>query len=354
MEKVKVGIIGCGYMAQMAHIPCIKANANAELTALCDWRRPEVAKKLSSMWDVPDAVDSVDKLLNMDIDAVFVLTPLKWHLANISDALEAGKFVFAEKPAAMSVESVNKLAAMGGKGVTVGYMKPHENNVVKLLEMQKKADWGRMLFIRTHSFIGGHWNGAVDALAKAVVSPVTTSKETFSPDPAPAWLKGERNAQFYSFENPFYALLDTGCHSVNFLRHLAGKDGKITNVRNLNGVRLIDFDFDGIPGVMEFCLNFNMRRFDEVTELYFERATVKITTPPPLDRQSAAIVEIYSEKDGTHQRLILDDNHSWAFALQTDDFIRKVQSGDTASDLAEAAKDVEIIENIYKFETGVK
>ena len=110
MEKVRIGVIGCGYMAQTAHIPCLAMNPAAELAAVCS-RRVEVAEAVARRWGVPFACGSEEELLSRELDAVFVLTPVQWHLANVGEALKAGKAVFTEKPAAMSVESARKLAA---------------------------------------------------------------------------------------------------------------------------------------------------------------------------------------------------------------------------------------------------
>ena len=115
-----------------------------------------------------------------------------------------------------------------------------------------------------------------------------------------------------------------------------------------NGVTVVHFDFAGTPGEMEFCVNFQMDRWDEVTELYFERASVRILTPPPLNRQVSAVVEIYSENGALHQNLVLEDNRQWAFQLETDTFIKKVKEGGLSSDLEDAATDVEVIEKIYQ------
>jgi hypothetical protein len=121
----------------------------------------------------------------------------------------------------------------------------------------------------------------------------------------------------------------------------------------MSGVKLVDFDFEGTPGVMEFCLNFNMHKWDEITELYFEKASVRILTPPPLDMQASAVAEIYNENGNQHRTLKLENNHQWAFRLQTENFIQKVLASDNSSDLEDAEKDLEIIEKIYKMEKGI-
>lgn len=355
MSNIKAGIIGCGYMAQMAHLPCLKSIGNAEIVVLCDFRE-DVAEALCRRWDIPHRTDSVDELLALDIDAVFVLTPVQWHLSNIKAALGAGKRVFTEKPVAMSAASAKELkvlAAASGNGVTVGYMKRHDANIAAFKSLQSWESWGKMLFIRSHSFIGRHWNAAINDLLSPVSSGHVPAFDASALDPAPAWLEGRRDQEFYSFGNPYYALLDTGCHSVNLLRYLAGREAEVLSVRNTSGVRLVDLDFEGVPGTMEFCVNFNMNRWDEATEIYYEKASVRISTPPPLDMQSSAVVEIYSEDGALHHNSKLDDNRQWAFRLQAEKFIEKVLAGDASSDLEDAGKDIGIIEKIYKAEKGI-
>ena len=95
MSKVKVGIIGCGYMAQYAHIPCLAMIEDAEITAICDPRK-KITDTLSKKYNIPNVTDSDEELVKMDIDAVVVLTTVAWHKHHIVMALEAGKHVLTE------------------------------------------------------------------------------------------------------------------------------------------------------------------------------------------------------------------------------------------------------------------
>ena len=113
------------------------------------------------------------------------------------------------------------------------------------------------------------------------------------------------------------------------------------------GAKFAELDFGGVTGTFEFCVNFNMRRWDEVTELCFERASIRILTPPPLEMQSSSTVEIYDEAGALSRRFTLENNRQWSFRLQTDAFVEKVRTGDnSAADLADAEKDIAVIEAI--------
>lgn len=354
MSKVlRLGVLGCGYMSQMVHVPCLRSLGDVEVVGLCDVRE-DVASALCSRWGIGSHTDSLEGLLGMGVDAVYVLTPVQCHLAQIKAVLGAGKAVFTEKPAAMSVASVQDIRGACGSGgrVMVGYMKRHESNLLALQKLRRERDWGRLQFIRMHSFIGRHWNAAINDLVPVISSSREAGFDLSQLDPGPAWLKSPRDPVFYSFDHPYYGLLDTGCHSINLLRFLAEGEAEVLSVRNNAGVRLVDLDFGGTPGVLEFSVNFRMNRWDEVAELYFEKASVRILLPPPLSMQEAAVVEIYSENGDLRENLHLGNNHQWAFRLQAKAFVDRVLCGEQFSDLDDAEKDLELIERIYQKEQG--
>jgi predicted dehydrogenase len=356
MDKVKLGIIGGGNMAQWAHLPCFGVLRDAELAALYDPRK-ETGKKVCAKWNIPKYTDSLDELLDMDIGAVCVLTPVQCHKSQIIAALEAGKHVFTEKPLAMSVKSAEEIKAVvekSGKLVMVGYMKQHEANIGSALEFAGKNDFGKILFVRTHSFIGSYWHACVDKLTETLTSDEPLPQVDASAlDYGPESINAERDSVFYSFDNPFYGLLDTGCHSINLLRFLTKKDYELVSVYSKSGARIMNFDFGDFMGTSEFCINFNMHKWDEVTELYYEKGTIKIKTPQPTFMQAGAEVEVYSEDGIAHKNMILENNHEWAFLRQAQKFVENVsQNNVTMKYVDESIKDIEMIEKIYSKEQG--
>ena len=95
MREVKVGVVGCGYMSQLAHIPSLLAAEGSKVAALCDFRE-DLARELCRRHDIPRAVNNVETLLELDLDAVFVLTPVQCHYGLIQAAARSGKRVFTE------------------------------------------------------------------------------------------------------------------------------------------------------------------------------------------------------------------------------------------------------------------
>lgn len=108
MVSLKVGVIGCGSIAQHRHIPEYLLNKQVELVAVCDIneeRAAEIAEKYQAQ-----AFTDYKELLKMDeLDAVSVCTPNYLHAPISIDALNAGKHVLCEKPMATSKEEAEQM-----------------------------------------------------------------------------------------------------------------------------------------------------------------------------------------------------------------------------------------------------
>lgn len=100
MEKIKVGVIGCGCIANAAHIPSYLKLDYVEIKYFCDII-PERAEKAVKDYGCGIAVADYHEVLNdPEIFAVSVCTPNLMHKTISIDALKAGKHVLCEKPAA--------------------------------------------------------------------------------------------------------------------------------------------------------------------------------------------------------------------------------------------------------------
>ena len=140
-DNVKIGIIGCGGIANGKHMPALKRLPNVEMTAFCDiiTERAETAAK---QYGAPDAMVYSDykKLLeDKTIDVVHVLTPNRAHSFITVDALDAGKHVMCEKPMAINSAEAKKMvdaAVRNNKKLTVGYQGRQRNDS---LYMKKEA-----------------------------------------------------------------------------------------------------------------------------------------------------------------------------------------------------------------------
>ena len=126
MSKLKIGIIGCGGIANDKHLPSMAKQPDVELVAFCDLI-VERAEKAAAEYGVSGAkvyTDYRQLLDDKSIDAVHVLTPNVSHCEISCAAMEAGKHVMCEKPMAANLADAQKMmdtARRTGKLFTIGY-----------------------------------------------------------------------------------------------------------------------------------------------------------------------------------------------------------------------------------------
>jgi predicted dehydrogenase len=109
MEKVRVAIIGAGWIAQVAHIPVWKKLDNVELVAVCDTVKTR-AKALAEKYKIPQYFTRDEDVFKQEnIEAVDICVPTNMHEQLAIDALSAGKHVLVEKPMSRTVEEAEKM-----------------------------------------------------------------------------------------------------------------------------------------------------------------------------------------------------------------------------------------------------
>lgn len=114
-ERLKVGIVGGGAIAQVAHLPVLKKMRTVEVQAICDTDLPK-ARALADRFGVKDAFDDIEELLKYEVlDAVVICSPTHLHESHIQAALSSNLHVLVEKPLAMSAVGVQRIMRMAEK-----------------------------------------------------------------------------------------------------------------------------------------------------------------------------------------------------------------------------------------------
>ena len=130
MTRLKIGIVGCGAIAQIQYLPLLQEMSDDfAIAGLCDLSR-SVMDRLGAEYGVPPERRFTDyrELVASDLDAVVVCNTGS-HAGPTIAAAEAGKHVLVEKPMAPTVaeaESMVAAAERSGVALMVGYMKRHD------------------------------------------------------------------------------------------------------------------------------------------------------------------------------------------------------------------------------------
>ena len=137
MSILKVGVIGCGAIAQMMHLPFLKKLEDYySIDSVCDVS-PGLAEEMAGKYGAAFWSTDYRELLKRDIDAVFILSGGS-HGEIIIESAKAGKHVFVEKPICFTPEEgqeILKVLEETGVKLLVAYMKRYDPAYQKAREM---------------------------------------------------------------------------------------------------------------------------------------------------------------------------------------------------------------------------
>lgn len=120
MDKMRVGIVGCGDICQKAYLPIMKKYEEIEIVALSDMNM-EVAKNLAEKEGIPKAMTVDEIMKDESIDTILNLTTPASHTEINLMALSNGKNAYVEKPFALNLEDGKKVLALAAeKNLLVG------------------------------------------------------------------------------------------------------------------------------------------------------------------------------------------------------------------------------------------
>lgn len=144
MDKLRVGIVGCGRIAPSHGEALTKMLSDqADLVAVCDII-PERAATFADRFGVQSFYTDYQEMLQRpDIDIIIICTPSGGHAEQGIMAAKAGKHVVVEKPMALSLRDADQLIkACDDAGVTLGVV--HQNRFNKAIKLVRSAiDQGR-------------------------------------------------------------------------------------------------------------------------------------------------------------------------------------------------------------------
>jgi len=155
-EKLKVGIVGCGGIANGKHLPSLRKLEQIELVAFCDIVLDRAEKAAKEYGDDQSLVveDYRELLKDASIDVVHVLTPNSSHAEISVAALEAGKHVMCEKPMAKTTKEAREMieaAKRTGKKLTIGYDNRLRPDSQHLHEVTRSGELGEIYFATAHA-----------------------------------------------------------------------------------------------------------------------------------------------------------------------------------------------------------
>jgi predicted dehydrogenase len=115
MKKIRVGVVGCGFIASKWHIPGFQRLKNTVVRAVADVS-PQLAASTAKKFNISKSYSNVTKMLQKeDLDIIDVCTPPKTHTSLAIEAMERGCHVLLEKPMALHLSECDELVDVSHK-----------------------------------------------------------------------------------------------------------------------------------------------------------------------------------------------------------------------------------------------
>ena len=109
MKNLKVGVVGCGLISKLRHIPAYKRLKYLDVMAVCDLNE-ELAKDTAKDFEIPNFYTDTSKMFDEeDLDIVDICVPPQIHAKIAIEAMESGSHVIMEKPMATKVSDCEEM-----------------------------------------------------------------------------------------------------------------------------------------------------------------------------------------------------------------------------------------------------
>ncbi|MCG3175118.1 MAG: Inositol 2-dehydrogenase/D-chiro-inositol 3-dehydrogenase [Candidatus Omnitrophica bacterium] len=149
MERIRIGVIGCGQWGPN-QIRSFFFHPRTQVVRVCDKDASRLTAITGLYPGVAGTQDSAEVTRAADIDAVVITTPVSTHYALAKDALENGKDVLCEKPLTLRASEARQLAELArskGRVLMVGHVFLFNPGILKLKELIDQRAAGQVYYL---------------------------------------------------------------------------------------------------------------------------------------------------------------------------------------------------------------
>lgn len=341
---MEFGVIGCGRIAQMMHLPHLEELPQAEISAVAD----PVEEVLNSVGDRYSAERRYDDSLRLiedageDLDAVVIAAPPQTHVDVGVAALEAGLHTLVEKPLALSVEDADRMVKAAEESeatAMVGYMKRHDPTYLDMQDRISDLDAvnrvvGTLVLGQHDEVIDEMYDLAEGAPPESVIEESTA-----------AW--SEQIEQAIGTDDPdlqqyYNSHLGASCHDMSALRGLFGSIETVEYVDIFNDldVLLAVFEFEGGEKCV-FTSSFNGRKeWEEFVRVETPDETITLEFTNPYLRNDPFTITTKRGRDEMETESV-SASYEESFKCELEHFIECAKSGgDVRTTFQEGRDDV--------------
>jgi predicted dehydrogenase len=303
-RRLKVGVLGCGPISQIAHFDACRKARNIDLYAICDVA-DDLRNKMAAVWEPQVAYRDYQQMLaDPQVEAIVIGVADQFHVPLSLAALDAGKHVLVEKPLGTNIEECEQLKAKvqrAGLVLQIGNNRRFDPGIAFARDFVQNELGPRMSF-KAWYYDSVYRYTMTDNLQATVVQSAAARRPEGNP-------KADRRRYF---------MLAHGSHLVDTTRWLGGELFAV-RARLLERFDAccwyVSLDFaDGSLGHVDLTVAIR-GDFEEGFRIYGEHGSVCGQVYLPWFHKSS-IVECFSTKDRTYRRPLGEDAYTYKLQLE--------------------------------------
>jgi predicted dehydrogenase len=315
-QKLKVGLLGCGAIAQIAHLPALRKAHNVEFTAVCD-AAEDLLHLMADRYAVADRyTDHRTFLEQADMDAVLLPVADGFHAPLAIQCMRAGKHVLVEKPLAETIEECEQMVQASeetGCQLQMGCMKRYDPSL-QFAQRFVAEEMGERLSV------SGWYCDSVFHMGyvRSLCLPIQRSEHQRRPAAAPR-------------DRHLGMVLGHGVHAIDLIRFFGGDIVAVTTrvaqkAQGINSSTLLEFA-DGACGTFQLICTIKMDWFEGIT-VHGEGGSVVAQVGFPYFRTPSE-VKVFDAKRGEYRTPAAPDSDPYERQLEA--FAAAILEGRTVS-----------------------
>ncbi|MCY3780486.1 MAG: Gfo/Idh/MocA family oxidoreductase [Chloroflexi bacterium] len=331
MSRLRIGIVGCGGVAQIVHLPTLYQLSDLfEVSAICDVS-DNVLAGVGDAWGIAARMRRYEELLSLDsVDAVLIANPNVYHAEVTIAALNAGLHVLVEKPMCITLAENDTIIAAQertGKIVQVGTMRRYAPAFIEACRMVKAMKVIRLA--KVHDIIGRN---------ALVIDPTSrVIKADDLPESVSASVRGLQDEQIReaigdapaALKTAYSMMLGLSTHDTSAMREMLGMPKRVLHASQRQGGRTMTAAFDYGDFVCVFTTGADsIPRYDTYLEIFGEDRVVRVDYDTPFVRNLPITLTVTESTDRmNNRRTVTHPGWGDAFTEEWRAFHHSVMSG---------------------------
>jgi predicted dehydrogenase len=345
-DPIRVGVIGCGEIAQLMHLPFLEELPDFSVTAVCDLS-PTLVARMQERYRVPAAYrDAAELIADPRVDAVVLCT--NDHAGPAVAALHAGKHLLVEKPVAFTPEEGDRVAeaatASSAVGM-VGYMKLYDPGFVRAQEIL--ADIGPARG-RTVQDLAGRFDRYGDLYRLARASDVDPEVLAAGRAAVDARVRDHLGSQA-GWGDLYLLILGLASHDLAVMRAAFGAPSGVTfaQASDSRGVlAVLDYP-DGVPCVFRIGIGTGYEWWDEWLAVDTDVAGIRVDFGHPYVKFDPTVVTTRDSRPGRDCRGTETVSRVSPFRIELEHFARAIRGEDAVrTPIAGGVEDLRVASEI--------